>query len=261
MTDGPRSVPGGPGPSRDRLRRLQRVEEVRDGYGLLLVMLIVDYFLFSISPITRWGGLIRGPAIALTVVFALYFSKARLLLCRLAIVGLVLSLVVSVLQGLRGSKPMDGALMLLLALLLALSPLTILRRIVRQPRVTADSLFGAVCVYVMLGLIFASAFFAYAQLSGHPFIAQSSQRLPNDYTYLSFVTLTTVGFGDVTAVAGFPRAILVFEAIAGQIFLVTMVARLVSMFGQETRRRTAPAAGDPAASGTDRAADDAGPSA
>ena len=54
---------------------------------------------------------------------------------------------------------------------------------------------------------------------------------PTDYGYASFITLTTVGFGDVVPQTVFVRRLVVVEAIFGQIFLATMVARLVSLFG------------------------------
>ncbi len=69
------------------------------------------------------------------------------------------------------------------------------------------------------------------------FFAQ--QITPNnvDFLYFSFVTITTVGYGDLTAGTSTGRVLVTFEAMIGQIFLVTLVARLVSMYG--TRQRPA----------------------
>ena len=58
--------------------------------------------------------------------------------------------------------------------------------------------------------------------------------MPNnvDFLYFSFVTITTVGYGDLTAGTSTGRVLVTFEAMIGQIFLVTLVARLVSMYGR-----------------------------
>jgi voltage-gated potassium channel Kch len=58
-----------------------------------------------------------------------------------------------------------------------------------------------------------------------------------DYTYFSIVTLTTVGYGDITAASDLAKRLVAVEAFMGQIFLITLVARLVSLWGQPVRGR------------------------
>jgi voltage-gated potassium channel Kch len=58
---------------------------------------------------------------------------------------------------------------------------------------------------------------------------------PGDYTYFSFVTLTTVGYGDITAASDIAKRLVVVEAFIGQVFLITLVARLVSLWGKRLR--------------------------
>ena len=65
----------------------------------------------------------------------------------------------------------------------------------------------------------------------------------SEYLYFSFVTLTTLGFGDLSPSVGLPQALTVLEALLGQVFLVTLVARLVTLWGRqsaEDARRTQP---------------------
>jgi len=97
--------------------------------------------------------------------------------------------------------------------------------------------FGALCLYLLLGLIFALVFSSIG-FSHPPFFAQKEAAVPNDYVYFSFVTLTTVGYGDLTAKADFSRMLAVSEALMGQLYLVSVVALLVSNLGRERRPRS-----------------------
>ena len=51
------------------------------------------------------------------------------------------------------------------------------------------------------------------------------------WVYFSFITLTTVGFGDITPISELAKRLVVIEAFVGQVFLITLVARLVSLWG------------------------------
>jgi len=121
----------------------------------------------------------------------------------------------------------------------------IARRIVRHPAVSVDTVAGAAAIYLLFGLVFA-VLFAFvgdilivfdpsvvARAGAHPSAAQaffvsSRTPLPSDFLYFSFVTLTTVGYGDLTAATQFGRMLSVCEALFGQLYLVTVVAILVS---------------------------------
>ena len=65
-----------------------------------------------------------------------------------------------------------------------------------------------------------------------PFFVQEATATTADYLYFSFVTLCTVGYGDLTAAGGLGRAMAVFDALIGQIYLVTVLALLVSQLGR-----------------------------
>jgi hypothetical protein len=95
--------------------------------------------------------------------------------------------------------------------------------------VTAQTILGAICAYVLLGLTFAYLDLAVQSISGH-FFAQSGTHNEADFVYYSFITLTTVGYGDLSPTIGLPRTLAVTEALVGQIFLVVLVARLVSAY-------------------------------
>ncbi len=115
----------------------------------------------------------------------------------------------------------------------------IFRDLVRGNNITGDAICGAMCVYLMLGLVWAFGYLLIAhfvpgsfEVSGQ-FVAVTS---PDDsrevfalLTYFSFVTLTTLGFGDISPVSEIARTACWLEAITGQLFLATFVAGLVGV--------------------------------
>lgn len=213
----------------------------KDSYGLLLILLLVDYLILSMVNSIRWGGLIRTVPVALTVLVALHTSGARRMIVTATQVVMLASFVFGVVQSITGSTSTGAICRLMVAVLLMISPVAILRRILEHRRVTMETIFAAVDVYIIIGLIFALLFVGLAGLFGPPgfprFLAQTGSHPPaSDYVYLSFVTLTTVGFGDITPYSNLARSVVVLEALVGQIFLVTLVARLVSMYNSENER-------------------------
>ena len=94
---------------------------------------------------------------------------------------------------------------------------------------TCETVLGALCTYVLLGLLFAFAYLAVNDLPARssPSPGRTSSRSTSTSASL---TLTTLGFGDLSPAVGLPQAITVLEALLGQVFLVTMVARLVTLW-------------------------------
>jgi hypothetical protein len=117
-------------------------------------------------------------------------------------------------------------------LVTATLPIT-LNRVLHHRRITYETVLGALCSYVLVGLLFAFVYLAVNDLRGAPFFAQEGPHPQSEYLYFSFVALTTLGFGDLSPAVGLPQALTVLEALMGQIFLVTMVARLVTLWGRQ----------------------------
>jgi hypothetical protein len=114
--------------------------------------------------------------------------------------------------------------------LLLVTVTVIVGRILSFPTVTAQSIFGAISAYLIIGFMFAAFYAAIAQLDGGHFFTGSQPGNAETFQYFSFTTLTTLGYGDFTAAANDGRAIAVIEALSGQVFLATLVARLVAAF-------------------------------
>ena len=100
--------------------------------------------------------------------------------------------------------------------------------------------------------MFAFLFLAVAELGSGPFFAQAGVHQQSEYLYFSFVTLTTLGFGDLSPAVGLPQALVALEALLGQVFLVTLVARLVTLWVRQSGEESAAAAPGSSAEGRSR---------
>lgn len=113
---------------------------------------------------------------------------------------------------------------------IAVIAIVLLTQIFRPGRVTHVRIQGAIAVYLLFGIAWAHAFRITAILHPGSFVFQAGElSTVADWIYYSFVTLTTVGYGDITPTAQISRTLAVGEALVGQLYLAVMIARLVAM--------------------------------
>ncbi len=223
---------GKPGARRRPLHRLRPTEPRNERYFVLLGLLLIDICVIGLAGGGRWATFSYTPITAASLLLALRTSEARRRTMQIAWAAAGIAVLASLLVAFTGSKHLNGYVYFMLFALLLISPVAIARRIVQSRRVTLRLLVAAICVYLMIGLLFT---FVYLGVNGvHPsFFAQGPQQDPSIYLYFSYITMTTVGFGDFTPASSLPRVLVVFEAMLGQVFLVTAVARLVSLYSSE----------------------------
>ncbi|MGB3363794.1 MAG: potassium channel family protein [Thermodesulfobacteriota bacterium] len=119
---------------------------------------------------------------------------------------------------------------------------TLVEHILNSEEVSTDTLYGAVCVFLLLGLLWASIYGFLEYISpGIIFVHNNSEATKllnsNEIIYYSYTTLTTLGYGDITSLTPEGRIISVLEAIVGQLFLAFLVARLVAIYTANALRR------------------------
>jgi hypothetical protein len=131
-------------------------------------------------------------------------------------------------------SPAAGFVVLLNGLLVALAPAVVFRALRRQPRISLESVLAALSIYVLIGLFFAFVYRAVWLIDPDAFRFDGVLQ-PSLFQYFSFVTLTTVGFGDLTPASEVARTLTVLEALIGQLYLVTIVALVVSNLGRSRR--------------------------
>lgn len=107
----------------------------------------------------------------------------------------------------------------------------IVRDITTSLDVSNDTIRGAFCAYLLMGLAWSSAYQLVALLQPGAINIGTGGELTQaqNYTYYSFVVLTTLGFGDITPVSGLARSLTWIEAVTGQLFIATIIARLVGI--------------------------------
>ncbi len=213
-----------------------------DSYGLLLLMIILSLVVSSLSPpaLESLMPVIRAVVLAATLAFALHTSGASrrayvvcaLLVC-LAIVGALVGAVSSD----PTSRPIEAIEGLTAFLLVTAVILTVVRRFGDHPVVTGSSILAAICIYLFAGLAFSAVYgFVGAVGAGPLFAGGAGDGTSAERIYYSFITLTTTGYGDFVPATDVARMIAVTEALLGQVYLVTIVALLVSNIGTRRRR-------------------------
>jgi hypothetical protein len=220
------------------------------------LVLTLSAYLFVLAPLSREriGGQTVGPVL-LTIVLAVgvYTCADRR---GPFLVALALALPAATLlwaeQGGR-SEP-SAAVWVLFALFVVFLLVVVSRDVLRAVRVTADTIQGAVAVYLLLALVWAVAYTILNSLDPGAFqlsVADSarvqSTRAGGDmatFVYFSFVTLTTMGYGDVLPLSHTARGIATCEAVVGQVYLAVLVARLV---GMQIAQGADPGPGEPTA--------------
>jgi hypothetical protein len=209
--------------------RRARSFTTEDAYGLLLGIIVLTFVLLSQVDPARWTRLVVAPAVGAMLLLALYASRVRRQLMRAAVIALVVSYVIVLAEAFFDSEVFAGSIYLIYGILILVTPIVIINRILRHPEVQLSTILGAICAYMLIGLVFG---FTYALIGrvDPPFFANHGPVDQFDYFYFSYVCLTTLGFGDFVSRGDFGRSLSVLEAVFGQIFLVTLIARLVSLF-------------------------------
>ena len=106
----------------------------------------------------------------------------------------------------------------------------ILSHIFREKEVTTDLIMGAVCVYFFLGLMWGVVFSLLESLQPGSFqFGQGQAADIINFTYYSFVTQTTLGYGDITPITAPARSFSLLEAVIGQLYVAVLIARLVGL--------------------------------
>ena len=217
-------------PLRERLR-------MSDSYGLLLVLTIVLFVAMGGLGGSRWGRAVMMFLQGGVLVFAFRTSAVDRKLQRTStwVVGGTVVLVAAIAMG--TADPWAVAVARGTSALLTIAALgAVLLRIGRHRVVSGATVLGALCAYLLIGQTFYSLY-GFIDVVGSGELFASTEATSLNLLYFSFVTLTTVGYGDIVAADDLGRMLAISEALIGQLYLVTVVALVVGNIGARRPRR------------------------
>ncbi len=220
---------------------------MRHSYGIVFVLVVLSFLVQAAAPDGGLTSLILIWLQCATLVFAVRIAHANRRPARLAAaVSAVIAIAAPILWLVHGSIP-DGVTAIATALLVGVAPAVIGAGLIRDMRaagtVTIEALSGGLSIYLLAGMFFSFAFAAVSAIGDVQFFNQIADPDRSDYLYFSYTTLTTTGYGDLTAATELGRTLAVVEALLGQIYLVTIVALIVTNLRPRRRAATqAPAA-------------------
>ncbi|MGZ5341200.1 MAG: potassium channel family protein [Solirubrobacterales bacterium] len=208
-------------------------------FGLVLALILVSVGFGLAAPEGDWARLVIVVLQAATLVAAVAASETHRWVLRGAVLAAVV-LAAGAAAALLGTDEFGSDSSRLISLILvAMAPPAISYGLVRdfqqERTVTVHTMFGVLCLYLLLGLLFSAALETIQSVGGDSMLKPTGTE-PADFLYFSYSTLTTTGFGDVVARTDVARSLTVVEALVGQIYLVTVVALIVGNLGPRTAR-------------------------
>ena len=167
------------------------------------------------------------------------------------IVALVLAISAGVLNAVFAFRP-DPRLavptLILTILFLAFTLVSLLRAVVRAQRVTRDTIYGALSVYLLMATTWAAAYLLLVTVQPDA-IVMDAARHPHhtmdwfDCVFYSYVTLTSLGYGDIVPMTAQARSLSILEAVSGIMYVAVLIARLVGSFHAAAKSQVNPEAG------------------
>jgi hypothetical protein len=227
-----------------------RAERARDAFGLVLVLVVLTYVLASVFDNEDWSGVLLTVFVSATAVVAFVSSHAPPTLVRRSIAIAAVATLLAVVSAISGGRLGLNIASFIVIGMLAGAMAAVLGRVVTSDTVTSRTILGAVSIYTTMGLLFTWAYSVIDRIEGGDFFGEGVSAGGGDFIFFSYTTLTTTGYGDLVPVSQVGRMISGLEMMIGQVFLVTLVAGLVSLWQpgrgllRRRERRDGPEGGD-----------------
>jgi hypothetical protein len=219
----------GPPHSSAQPRLQQRAEQVRDAFGLVLILVLTTYVLASVLDNKGWAAVLLTLSTSATSIVALTSSHAQQKFVRRAVIVAGLAILLAMASAAFGGRLGISIASFLEILLLAVAMGAVLQRVLTSGTVSSRTILGAISVYTALGILFTWTYGLIDRIEGGGFFGQVPTE-GGDFLFFSYTTLTTTGYGNLVPVGQVGRMISGLEMMLGQVFLVTLVAGLVSLW-------------------------------
>jgi hypothetical protein len=211
---------------------MKRVLDQR--FAVLLAALLLDLLLSPFIEGSTLGRILFNVLTTVVLISALYTVSAGTRISRLAVALWAVAMAGVWLDYLTPSFSMMKHAPVLTTFFIAYTAYRILMYVLRQEKVSSETIYAALSVYLMIGLVWAMLHFGLESVqpgsyNGLNKVGGYAGGLGSACNYYSFVTLTTLGYGDVTPITPAARSLSYVEALMGQLFLAVLIARLVGL--------------------------------
>ncbi|MBJ7347830.1 MAG: hypothetical protein JHC87_04565 [Thermoleophilaceae bacterium] len=212
---------------------LRGASRVNEAYGFVFLLTLLSIITLSISPDKRWDRLFDLTLVVFTAMAGILASNVNARRLRTAFSAAATAITLSFISVFAESDALEFLAITIAAALLLACVATILKRIVNTTSVNFRTILGALTSYTMIGLLFAYTYLATSLMQDEPFFQATDKVAPGDLLFFSYTTLTTTGYGNLVPAGEPGQTISIFEMLTGQIFLVVLVAGLVSLWRPE----------------------------
>lgn len=232
-------------------RRIEALaERIGEAFGLVLLLVTLTFVLGSVLPESEWSRVALLVTANATSIAALTTSHVRVVWIRRAVVLSVVAVVLGLVTAITGEHGWLSVAWLIEIVLLGFSMARVLITVVVSPQINTRTILGALSVYGAFGLLFTALYELVDRIQDATFFSGVSHPGTSDFMFFSYTTLTTTGYGDLVPAGQPGQMIAGLEMMLGPIFLITLVAGLVSGWrpGEGMRRRQQRRSGNPAES-------------
>ncbi len=196
----------------------------------MLILSIASFIALSTLPSTPWARFAGIVITGVTAVIALATSGVSRPSLKRAVAVTAVAAIAAVAAASLDRRWVGFVAAALMALLLLWAIGAILNRVVVAESVTYRTILGALSAYTLLGIAFGFSYLATNLLQKTPFFIGGEPSTTGNMIFFSYTTLTTTGYGNLVPVGEPGQSFAIIEMLLGQILLVTLVARLVSMW-------------------------------
>ena len=212
------------GPLRSRVARLRATHS----YRFVLLLIVVTFVFASLAGDDPWTTSVLLLFEAATLATAVWTSGLARADSKLLFGPFAAALLLAAALLVTSPTALEAAVGIVAIVLVVATVVAIAVGVVDQAEVNAQSVTGAICMYLLFGILFMFLYGVAAQIGPGEFFAQGTDGTRAVRLYFSFVTLATLGYGDYTAAGNWGHMLAVLETIFGQLYLVTVLALLVS---------------------------------
>jgi hypothetical protein len=199
-----------------------------DSYGLILLLVAVTYLLAVSFPTGPGHSAVMAVQIA-TVWLTLRTAHAPRMVRIVASVTFIGVAVLAMADAFAPvTSPVVGVAFIVSGLLYLLAPILVVRDLGMRRSVDRETVLGAIAGYLIVGMFFAFVYRAIGTLQATPFFGRAGPGDTAQVLFFSFITLTTTGYGDLVPATNPGQTVAVLEAVLGQLFLVTAVAKVIT---------------------------------